>query len=328
MSKKKSALRIMEALSSVDQELLERCDISEAKEKKSATGKITAMSAFWMRTAAACAVLIIAGILSWNGLRVTNENSTGGSGYIDGAAELSRTTDAAAPQAMESNTEDLGSAEAYDEGGTVETENQKIVDQMLRSETKEKTDNPGEKPEEQDLESDEQKLGGEICVDYANYSVNLTEQEARSEGVFGAYIPEEIPGGYSFEAARSSTDGLNVTWTRGMDYIMIFLSAAQEEDLETVDVEKTETYDVRLYEIPYGETVPAEYREVFDDPLFAAEDLSLDVVSSRMKSVQDAGDTDTPRGNFSVLFPDGVVFRFNGRGTAEEIWNMLDSVMK
>ena len=311
MSKKKSALRIMEALSSVDQELLERCDISEAKEKKT-------VSVFWMRTAAACAVLIVAGILSWNGLRVTHKDSSGGNGFSNGTAEIGQATGSVAQQTVESGTEDISSAEAYAEEGTVDTEIQDDAEKMVRSENREM----------QDLESDEQKLGSEICADYANYSVNLTEQEARSEGVFGAYIPEEIPGGYTFEAARSSTDGLNVTWTRGMDYIMIFLSAAQEENLETVDVVKTETYDVRLYEIPYGETVPAEYREVFDDPLFAAEDLSLDVVSSRMKSVQDAGDTDTPRGNFSVLFPDGVVLRFNGRGTAEEIWNMLDSVLK
>ena len=45
-----------------------------------------------------------------------------------------------------------------------------------------------------------------------------------------------------------------------------------------------------------------------------------------MKSYDDAGDTDTPRGNFSVLYPDGVVVRFNGRGTAQEIWEMFCSM--
>lgn len=327
MSKKKSALRIMEALSGADQELLERCDISEVNDQKNVRKKvgnrILSLPVFWKRTAAACVALIVVGTLSWNGLRLiygpagfdsSVENSAGGSGYTGGTAELGQVTDSAepqatdsaAPQAMESNTGDLSGTESYDEEGTVETENQKFVEQMVRSE----------------------KSDSEICVDYADPSVKLTEQEARGEEVFGAYIPENIPNGYTFESARSSADGLNVTWIRGMDYIMIFLSAAQEENLKTIDVEKTETYDERLYEIPYGETVPAEYREVFNDPLFAAEDLSLEVVSSRMKSVADAGDTDTPRGNFSVLFPDGVVLRFNGRGTAEEIWNMIESVMR
>lgn len=325
MSKKESALRIMEALSSVDQELLERCDISDAKEKKSAKRKVTKVSVFWRRTTAACLALIVVGTLSWNGLRLMNETSSGGNRNNE-TADLDQVTGYVAPQALDSNAEDLGSIE--NEEGTDGTENVSFVEQMVRGENQENNDNPDENPEVQDLESDMQKLSSETCVDYVDYSAKLTEQEARSEAVFGAYVPEDIPQGYTFEAAHSSTEGLNVTWTRGMDYIMIFLSITQEENLETVDVERTETYDERLYEIPYGDTVPAEYREVFDDPLFAAEDLSFEVVSSRMKSVADAGDTDTPRGNFSVLFPDGVVLRFNGRGTAEEIWNMLESVMR
>lgn len=333
MSKQKSALRIMEALSSVDQDLLERCDISEVKEKKSATGKVTRMSVFWIRTAAACLALIAVGALSWNGLRSLNRNSTGGSSY-DGAVALDQTTGNAAPRSQENSGENLA-GEEYEEEVNIETGNDSDVEKMVREESKEIIDGTGAAQELQSSESSNANrsdsgtcVDSGICVDYADYSVELTEQEARSEGVFGAYIPEEIPEGYTFEIARSSTGGLSVTWTRGMDDIMIFLSIAQEDHLETVDVEKTETYDVRLYEIPYGDTVPAEYREVFDDPLFAAEDLSLEVVSCRMKSMVDAGDTDTPRGNFSVLFPDGVVLRFNGRGTAEEIWNMFESVMR
>lgn len=327
MSKKKSALRIMEALSSVDQELLERCDISEVKEKKSTTRKVTRMSVLWARTAAACLALIAVGALSWNGLRSMNRNSTGGSSY-DGAVALDQTTGNAAPRSQENSGEDLAGDE-YEEEVNIETGNDSDVEKMIREESKEIIDGAGAAQELQSSEgSNANRSDSGTCVDYVDYSINLTEQEARSEGVFGAYIPEEIPEGYTFEAAHSSTGGLSVTWTRGMDDIMIFLSIAQEDNLETVNVKKTETYDVRLYEIPYGDTVPAEYREVFDDPLFAAEDLSLEVVSCRMKSVADAGDTDTPRGNFSVLFPDGVVLRFNGRGTAEEIWNMLESVIR
>ena len=45
-----------------------------------------------------------------------------------------------------------------------------------------------------------------------------------------------------------------------------------------------------------------------------------------MKSYDDQGDTDTPRGNFSVLYEGGVLIRFSGRGTAEEIWEMFCSM--
>ena len=107
-----------------------------------------------------------------------------------------------------------------------------------------------------------------------------------------------------------------------MDYIMLSLRRT-EEDVATVDIDKPETYDQRLYEIPFGETVPGEYREVFDDPVFAWEDLDLEIIRSRMLVFEDRGDTAVPRGNFRVLYPDGMLLGFNGRGTAEEIWEML-----
>ena len=78
-----------------------------------------------------------------------------------------------------------------------------------------------------------------------------------------------------------------------------------------------------LYDIPYAETVPEEYRVCFDNPIFMQKDISLDLVQSRMKVVADAGDTGTPRGNFSIIYPEGILLDFNGDGTAEEIWEML-----
>ena len=58
----------------------------------------------------------------------------------------------------------------------------------------------------------------------------------------------------------------------------------------------------------------------------AVKDFNLEIVKSRMKSYDDQGDTDTPRGNFSVLYEGGVLIRFSGRGTAEEIWEMFSSM--
>lgn len=110
-----------------------------------------------------------------------------------------------------------------------------------------------------------------------------------------------------------------------MDSILLGIEKTDSAP-DTVDIARAETYDVRLYEIPYGETVPEEYREVFQDPVFAMEDLSLEVIRSRVVSYQDRGDTATPRGNFRVLYPEGVLVRFNGRGTPEEIWEMFCSM--
>ena len=124
---------------------------------------------------------------------------------------------------------------------------------------------------------------------------------------------------------ESGEENLTVCWTRGMDSITLHLERTGNPPA-TVDVEKTESYDQRLYEVPYGETVPREYWQTFDNPVFAAEDFGLEIIESRMKSYDDQGDTDTPRGNFGVLYPDGVLARFSGRGTAEEIWEMFSSM--
>ena len=117
---------------------------------------------------------------------------------------------------------------------------------------------------------------------------------------------------------------MSISWSRGLDAIQVFME--QTEDCDTVDINAPERYDERLYEVPYGESVPEEYREDFENPVFAWEDFSREVIESRMRSYEDSGDTDTPRGNFGILFPDGVLLRFYGRGTVEQIWDMIQSL--
>lgn len=158
---------------------------------------------------------------------------------------------------------------------------------------------------------------------------DYTEQEIRGLDVLGAYVPGTLPEGYRFTRAYSNQDldreNLTVCWSRGMDSIILHLKLT-DGTVKTVDVKKPETYDERLYEIPYGETVPGEYRQTFSNPVFALKDFSLESVKSRMLVYEDGGDTATPRGNFGVLYPDGVLASFNGRGTAEEIWDMFSSM--
>ena len=153
--------------------------------------------------------------------------------------------------------------------------------------------------------------------------------QAREDAVLGAYVPTALPAGYAFEEGHRVTESqepnMTLCWIRGMDSITLHLERTANPPA-TVDVEETESYDQRLYEVPYGETVPEEYRQTFDNPVFAVEDFNLEIVKSRMKSYDDQGDTDTPRGNFSVLYEGGVLIRFNGRGTAEEIWEMFCSM--
>lgn len=300
-----SALRLMEALSGVDQKLLLR---SECRRKP-----------YWAygSAAAACLALVVVGALSWNGLRMiwtpqggADSSSAGGSGYE--SAQMLEEARSVETSESEDNSGNYSMSAIIDNEGTNSMES-------MNDTTKENMDNT--ETQIQNMESS--KEYDEVCADPRDLSKELSEEEARNTEVFGVYLPKKLPTGYTFENARGSDSEITVTWTRGMDSIMINVSLAVPESAVTVDVDKPETYDVQLYEIPYSETVPEEYRQVFDDPLFAAEDLSLEVVRSRMKSVRDAGDTNSPRGRFSVLYPEGVVLHFNGRGTAEEIWEMF-----
>ena len=100
----------------------------------------------------------------------------------------------------------------------------------------------------------------------------LTEEEARNQDELGDYLPDRIPRGYAFESASCNLDrqeaNLTVTWSRGMDSIMWTVVEAEALP-ETVDIDAAETYDQRLYEIPYAETVPQEYQQSVDNPTFA-----------------------------------------------------------
>lgn len=170
----------------------------------------------------------------------------------------------------------------------------------------------------------------EGCKEYTY--VEITEAEALAHEIFGGYIPRKIPAGYVFEGAyvngEEEAQTLMISWTRGMDSILLNFSMPENVPA-TVDVSRTEYYDEHLYEIPLAETVPEEYRAVFDNPVCAWEDFCIEFVEKRMiYRGTDKGDTNTPRGNFSVLYPDGVLMYFNGRGSAEEIWQLFSHIQE
>ena len=338
------AMRLMEALSDVDQALLERC---------AGNGRVTVCRRpLWRSARAAAAVLClaVAGAASWGGyqlsqMKMGSADSSGGNAapYMEEIREdieedmpQDAVTGEAAPEAA--GAEDAAEA---GQGGeqACQTEDGKRMEgqeadggQMLPEQeaAEDKNGNQdrggaegGAMGEEGSPETD---VGG--CP-LPPQSQKLMLAQAREDAVLGAYVPTALPAGYAFEEGHRVTESqepnLTLCWTRGMDSITLHLERTANPPA-TVDVEETESYDQRLYEVPYGETVPEEYRQTFDNPVFAVEDFNLEIVKSRMKSYDDQGDTDTPRGNFSVLYEGGVLIRFNGRGTAEEIWEMFCSM--
>ena len=81
-----------------------------------------------------------------------------------------------------------------------------------------------------------------------------------------------------------------------------------------------------LYTIPYADSVPQEYRQEFDNPVFAVEDLTPEVIAARMRWVDgDSGDVDGWRGDFSVYYEsENVLVRYSLDGvTPQEAYDLI-----
>lgn len=373
---KKSAFRIMDALSGVDEILLERCEkrskIIDYNSHKRDAGRRRGLSGrsgvFGRRlsgTWAAVLCLAVVGGMSWGGYRLTRGvdwksgqnsaedsvgalpmqsvtiaqepdgagnagegaqegGSAGGAGLWNGTAQDLQ----GEPRADGGNNSSAG-GEGVGAGSADSPSGDGDVQESLPTEEREATRESQKLYEGTGEDAEGQLDKSQNCV-ASPYEEISTEAEARAVKGLGIYIPTALPGGYVFESALRSPETenqkvLRVNWRRGMDYIEVVVTAESSAP-DTVDVSRPETYDERLYEIPYGTSVPAQYLESILNPVFSLEDFSLEIVESRMISHSDSGDTDTPRGNFAVLYPDGVVVRFTGRGTAQEIWDLFESI--
>lgn len=308
---REDAMRIFEALSHVDEELLARCE--EPVEKNF----VRKRSIWYYGSAvAACLCLFICGAALVNG-RVFLNKSSG----ADGAVSLDSVKEEMAVDAGGAEPREEAQSAAYvsDAVGT-----QGDMQEAAAGENEAMVTESGiaasDGTAKNSQESQKENTDGE----------KITLQEARSVAVFGEYVPDCLPSGYVLESVyrekngeTGDTESIRLCWTHGMDSIFWTISMADAASNSVVDISRPETYDVHLYEIPYADTVPQEYRQVFDNPVFAEADFSLELVKSRMKVISDVGDTDTPRGDFSVLYENGVLVRFNGRGDAESIYQMF-----
>ena len=346
--KRTYAMRIMEALSGVDEELLERSEGGAGK----AAGKIHKKIWQYGRAWAAVLCLAIVGAVSLGGYQLTQRVGEGGSGNAaedstiklegveicpeEGEAGAAGGADGGIVSGAEEqeniNTDQYSQKDGGMENGEISPEEGAAGNGNAGTEEMVRESQAAEEGQSDALPISENMVEGYESVDMGCPSVQLEkfkETEARKQELLGDYIPTALPSGYLFEDAYRDQDredvNLTVIWTRGMDSVTWNITVPEELP-ETVDVNRPETYDQRLYEIPYAETVPEEYRESMNDPVFDREDFSLEIVKSRIVSRSDAGDTDTPRGNFGVLYSDGVLVYFNGRGTVEEIWEMFCSL--
>ena len=155
--------------------------------------------------------------------------------------------------------------------------------------------------------------------------------EARQEKAYAPYLPEKAPvdwpgffGRLTWQEGLEST--LFVRWSRGYDNVevMVYLPEGERDWTPPVDVTRPESYDTRLYTIPWCDSVPEEYVLNFYMPHFRAEDMSLAVVETRVTEK----DTGGAACRFGVVHPDGTVVHYSCDGiTAAQVWAMVEPTL-
>lgn len=160
-------------------------------------------------------------------------------------------------------------------------------------------------------------------------------EEARLEVAFAPYLPASAPTGYGeFEGNLFYQEGTKNTlflrWSQGYSDVTVRVSLPEggAPEREPVDINDRAAYDVRLYSIPWCDSVPEEYWETVDNPIFRAQDMTREVVAARSHSYQDAGDMDGPRINFTIRYPDGAEAVYTSKGLSEDtLWAMISPTL-
>ena len=156
--------------------------------------------------------------------------------------------------------------------------------------------------------------------------------EAKGDATYCKYLPEYIPAGFWVESIKhfdvGEQDNFSALWSRGYDDISWKVSKADEySDSRRTSTADTVNYDLSLYPIPRAETVPEELMEIVDNPVFDADEVTLEVIYRRAYKVDDSGDTDGYRINFSIQTGD-IIIEIRTKGiTPEELYAMLGDII-
>ncbi len=178
--------------------------------------------------------------------------------------------------------------------------------------------------------------GSPAAVDVSTFELPGNDLEltaAYADPDFGAYLPGTVPDGFSFESAvrfiNQESNYLSILWTKGMGDIHWSVSYLGEDDQARItSVDDTQNYDLALYPIPRGESVPRELWEIVNDPIFRIEDLTLEVVQARAYEVSDAGDISGPSMRFGVLYGDILVEIYVKGASPEAVFEMLQQIQE
>ena len=310
------AVKIFEALSNVDEELLERCNRKAVQKNGTARGLFQRYG----RAMAAGICLIVAGAVSWGGYQLVtgssqsdasggmelsdmaqsmavaegeqfNQNGNSGSensttGAAEPAAGIPEDEDAAAEDGVMAITESAKSESLQSQiSGTPEKEATSLESGQTVAAGGQQADHYGEPAEQEAALQDSRK--------------EISWEEACAMEPFSSYLPTVLPAAYEALSARRSIspeqwDNLIFKWSDGWQILSLNMTSGDvvtREDIERRD---------GMYEY-----VAEEFRkELMPDP---------------------------PQGEplaFTLYYADGMRIDFQGYITADEMWEVVESIQK
>lgn len=162
---------------------------------------------------------------------------------------------------------------------------------------------------------------------------SLTLQQAVSDAHFGRFMPGSVPPGFTFDHAWRFDDQDNISlmafWQAGNYTIRWRIHTPSDHDMaHIVSAYDRERFDLSLYTIPWMASVPMELMPYVMNPVFLAEELSLEVVIARTIQGRGRSSYDSPvwQINFGVLFDDVIVTVDASGVTPEQVWEMFLSL--
>ena len=117
---------------------------------------------------------------------------------------------------------------------------------------------------------------------------------------------------------------LFVRWNQGYDNAEVAVYRDGNHSYNLADPARPETYDLRLYPIPWCDSVPQKYWDTVNDPAFRAEDMSLELVEARGREHDTGGMTYS----FEVLHPDGTVVSYRCDAlSVRQVWELVEETL-
>ncbi len=156
-----------------------------------------------------------------------------------------------------------------------------------------------------------------------------TQAQAREQQPWGAYLPQWLPESLVYESGglyEQKTLSVFYSGSAGQELLVSIFDYTEQDAAYLVDINQKECYDLRLYEVPYADSVPEQYWETIQNPLFRLEDFSEEQVAARILYQNEPGD-EKFQGQFSLFLEEqGIVVQFNAtRLSPAEMFQIVQS---